>query len=305
MRGRAGLGPALNFRGEGIKMEPTKEFLPMEKREHIHVAVPTVGNSMTVNLQNFFQALNTINSNPFPYYMTYEVVNDKCPVEFARNELSKTVLRSPTVSRLWFIDADMVPPKNCWSLLGVDADLVCGQAYNFCHVTKDGEAERMKLCAFDYNPKRFSFEPITPDIGSTVIDVDACGAACLVVRRKVLEDPRMHLSSEYVGLDGNVGTIAYEPDFAPALFRTIYKPNGQRLRGEDLDFSWRAKKLGYSVKIDLRVRFGHHKTVDLDQVLSFTSRIISEVAKDEATIREIRSGQQEAGRAKESRMATQ
>ncbi len=283
-------------------MEQTDKIIPREDREHIHVAVPTVGNRMTVNMQNFFQAMHTINTNNFPYHMTYEMVNDKCPVEYARNELVKTVLRSPTVSRLWFVDADMVPPKNCWDLLRVDADLVCGQAYNFCHVTEDGQAERMKLCAFEYNKDEGSFVALVPEVGDRVLDVDACGAACLIVRRRVLEDPRTHLDGSYMSLKGEPANISDDPNFAPALFRTIYKPNGHRLRGEDLDFSWRAKKLGYSVKIDLGVRFGHHKNVDLDQILNLTSRVATEVANSDEAIRDIRA--QETRHAEKSRVAS-
>jgi hypothetical protein len=50
------------------------------------------------------------------------------------------------------------------------------------------------------------------------------------------------------------------------LFRTVSAPDGTVEVGEDVDFTWRARLLGYSVVLEGSIRCGHQKTVDLGQV---------------------------------------
>jgi hypothetical protein len=58
----------------------------------------------------------------------------------------------------------------------------------------------------------------------------------------------------------------------PVLFRTLHDPDGTVDVGEDVDFTWRARQLGYRLVLDATVRCGHHKVVDLGQVEAWATR---------------------------------
>jgi hypothetical protein len=217
----------------------------------------------------------------FPFVFTWDIVNDKRPVEYARNVLVQRALEYQTMSRLWFIDKDMGIPSNVFEMLQTDGDIVCGQAYNFCHMNDERPFPTMKLCAFEYDPRIYAFSSTSPVGKEKVRDVDACGAATMIVRRRVLEDPLMHLDPHYLGLDNRIHNLLYEmDDEPPSLFRCLYKPNGAVLRSEDVDFTWRAKQAGYSIKAHLGARFSHWKTVDMDQIVRMVERVVAEYAAD-------------------------
>lgn len=97
------------------------------------------------------------------------------------------------------------------------------------------------------------------------IPIIGAGAANLLIRRKVLQDPRMHLAPEYIDLAGRARSIREEGE-APAVFRMVHKPNGQVLLGEDIDFVHRAFELGYQCVYDPRSAMGHLKTTDLASI---------------------------------------
>jgi hypothetical protein len=141
----------------------------------------------------------------------------------------------------------------------------------------------MKLVAFNYNPKKLAFDSITPQQNKMIVDISGAGTGAMVIDRRVLEDPGMHLDPIYTGLDEKPASIHEEtddPSWAPAIFRTRYKANGQRLRGEDLDFTLRAWRLGYSMKCHLGVMFGHAKRIDLKDAIQLMSRVVDGVSGD-------------------------
>jgi hypothetical protein len=217
-----------------------------------------------------------------PWFFTWEVTNDKQPVEYARNLLIKTFLEQTNAQKLFFLDSDVIPPENAFDLLRVKADIVVGQTYVYEHM-KGQRDSRMKLVAFHYNHKKLAFDPIVPDGKNMIVDVSGAGTGAMVIDRRVLEDPYMHLDPHYVGLDEEVTSIHQEmdqPNWAPAIFRTRYKANGARLRGEDLDFTLRAWRRGYSLKCHLGVMFGHAKKIDLRDAVRLMSRVVDGVASD-------------------------
>jgi hypothetical protein len=64
------------------------------------------------------------------------------------------------------------------------------------------------------------------------------------------------------------GDVSVNPDdkdeeWAPNYFRFLHWPYGKRYRGEDVDFVFRAKCLGYTVGFASWVDVGHRKNVDL------------------------------------------
>jgi hypothetical protein len=95
-----------------------------------------------------------------------------------------------------------------------------------------------------------------------------------MIRRHVLEDPRMRCG-------------ASDPDGTPALFRMLQTDTGRITEWEDVDFTLRAHRLGYTVAVDLGSRCGHMKTVNLDAVAELVHRAeIAAGAKARAEVAE-------------------
>jgi hypothetical protein len=248
--------------GRPVEVAPTKR--------EIFIAVPTMSNRATIAIFQFLATVDRLSLlADFPYKFSWQVANGRRPVEYARNWLTGVFLTKTDAEAIWFLDEDMIPTESSLELLAVDADIVAGRAWAFDH-QNGSKAPGLKLCLFQYNQLGdYKFNPIIPKIDDSVVDVVAAGTATMLIRRKVIEDPRMRLPQSYIGLDGNPHDLTEETEdeaWAPPIFRTTYKPNGQILRGEDLDFCLRATECGFSVKAHVGAQFGHLKEVNLDDV---------------------------------------
>ena len=167
----------------------------------------------------------------------------------------------------------MLPTNSSAALLGVDADICCGLMYRFDHTNADNPNSEpgVSICAMrDAEDGRF--RPIIPMPGDPLVqDVDAMGTGSMLIRRRVIVAGRMWLDDKYRDLNGFQMRLEEQrkhPHWAPPIFRTRLKPNGQVLMGEDVDFCQRAKRLGYTCKTHLGVSFGHLKEVDLNEVVT-------------------------------------
>lgn len=185
------------------------------------------------------------------------------PVHYARNCLVAEFLRQKEMSHLWFIDHDMMPEVSALAILDVDGDIVSGR----CLAARTGDrGMELYVTAFtDRNPDTGVFTGVR-DNPAEPVPVVGAGAASLLVCRAVLEDPRMQLAPDYVDLVGRPRSLQDEEGAAPAIFRTLYKPNGQILLGEDLDFVFRASQLGYRCMYQPAARMGHLKVQDLNGI---------------------------------------
>jgi hypothetical protein len=174
-----------------------------------------------------------------------------------RNRCVMMFLAGPC-DRLWFVDADILPPPDVFELPKVDADIVT-LPYPFTGTMCPA------ICNYkDINDFSKGMMDIEPD-ESGVADVNGTGMGCTIIRRRVLEDPGMRYEMDYVSPDGRAFDLADEPGEAPPIFRYHMKPNGQVLQGEDFNFCIRAKRLGYSVKVRLKSQCDHLKQVALNQ----------------------------------------
>lgn len=192
-------------------------------------------------------------------------INQHSPVAFARNVLARRFVDDCTAERLLMLDADMLPTKSAYEMLKVDADIVSGRAF----VWDIAQGRRfLRPCLFRRSADGKGFVNGTPPkAGEAALwEADAAGTGCLMVKRKVLEDKRLWLDPKFEGPEGNERDANEENPEALPIFRTLWKPNGKPARGEDLDFTWRAKQLGYRIVAHWGAEFGHRKQVNLDEV---------------------------------------
>jgi hypothetical protein len=236
----------------------------------IMLGIPTLDFSIQTQLASFLLELCTGKVDPSTFRFEVCFVAGVAPVAFARNTLVGAFLQS-RADALWFIDADITPTPAVLRMLEIDADIVSGRA-PIVRPGDDGElvivhaafAERLASGGFTY-----------AGTGAQPLPIVACGAGCLLIRRAVLEDPRLRLSPHYVSPIDEPCTLEDDPVAAPAIFRTPTKPNGEPLIGEDMDFVYRAHRLGYQCAFDAAAACGHVKRVDLAGVEAMIRRAIA------------------------------
>jgi hypothetical protein len=101
-----------------------------------------------------------------------------------------------------------------------------------------------------------------------VIERDAAGTGMMIIARRVFEDPRMKYPREYMTFTGRATTLRdCDPD---GWFLNRHKPNGAYEATEDIDFCYRAKKLGYRLMVDYGVKSGHIKQVDVLDIAKYS-----------------------------------
>lgn len=232
---------------EGLD-EATKAFLA--KKTGVMIAIPNLGSQINTALTMWLigMAYRSLDGE-CPYFFKLHMPNDLVPVEHARNECVREFLRDPFYKKLFFIDADMIPPANAMMLLDYDAPMVSGMTYIWGGGAPDKHGfyipPKMKINAFDYQPLSDDFISKMPPNDNKAFTCDAAGAACFVISRELLEEMP-------------------EP-----WFRTKRDPYGAGLRGEDLDFCLRANGLGKRVIYVPSVQFGHLKLMDLSEVTKY------------------------------------
>jgi GT2 family glycosyltransferase len=165
-------------------------------------------------------------------------------VSRARNDVARTFLQLHGVPWLFMVDADMAFDEDALDRLmasahPTDRPIVGGLCYGISH---DGKPwPTLYRISGEGQVSRFESAPSTG-----LVEVDATGAACLLVHRRVFEA----IASEYPPpLSWFAETVAF----------------GQ-VWGEDITFCVRAKAAGFPIFVDCDVKVGHMKQVRVDDV---------------------------------------
>lgn len=222
----------------------------MKDKTGVMVAVPNLDGNVSIALAHWWHYLGFRTVDPeCKYFFKIHAPNGLYPHEWARNQCVREFLKDPLMKKLWFIDADMVPPAEALDLLDFDEPMVSGQTFIWMAETTDSDGfykhPIMKVNAFKYRRSQDDFISIVPPNDGKAFYCDSAGAACLVIKREVLEDMP-------------------EP-----WFRTVRDPYGRMLRSEDLDFTKRATDRRHRLLYVPKVQFGHLKEVDLKQVTRY------------------------------------
>ena len=224
--------------------------------EHILICTATMDKKVSSGINNFFSAAHAQNAGATRYKFSTATLENVQGYALMRNMASQKLLESPC-DRLWFIDNDVIPPANVMDLLETDGDIV-GASIPYAFSLS---AAFLKLK--DLNDLRTMEGHFLPS--DQTHDVTCVGTACTIIRRHVLEDPRMHGTRDFLYRDGRKGRLS--DDAPPPIFQFHRLPNGDINMGEDWDFCYRASKLGYRVRYDGRVLCDHAKTVGLLEVI--------------------------------------
>lgn len=156
------------------------------------------------------------------------IVAGVSPVALARNVIVENFLKTDA-THLWMIDADTIPPPDALeTLLAADVDIATGitpilrQGSRTSNIYEDTSGMPMELKDTEHKKKSF---PIA-----------GCGAACLLIRREVLE---------------KVG----KPWFAE-----VWGDDGTHM-SEDVFFCNRATEEGFTITCVPKVVCGHARSV--------------------------------------------
>ena len=247
--------PTAGPTGFTVGLEPRRPQRASPERPHIFVGVPSIDGKMTVELQRYLQALTyAAATGSAPFTVSTAEVTGVAPVEYARNVLCGMAIDAKA-DLVVMIDADMKPDATVSRLFNSDADIIVPRMYRFRHHGKNGIHQgppELTCCATIVEPNGERLD-LTPELDAQgVYKVDFCGTGFIVIKRAVLDDPKMRVGKS----EGSV----------PAIFRMTRNDVGRITTWEDVDFSKRATEQGYTVAVDFGARCGHNKTLDLDSI---------------------------------------
>ena len=150
--------------------------------------------------------------------------------------------------RLWFIDADIVPPVNALDVLMTHDRDVVGL---LCFMMKPNDSGMMVPLpiALKYNEDR-KYNIFWDGRGLT--EIDAFGGGCVMTKRKVFE---------------RIGGRCYE---------FHYYPDGTLKLVGDYDFCQKVQAAGFKIHVDFNNVCSHFKTIDLKEINNLMCQVAAE-----------------------------
>ena len=162
------------------------------------------------------------------------------PLDVARNRCVKEFLRT-NYDYLWWIDDDIVPPKNALDrLLMADKDIIGALCFSMRY--EKGEAFPYPVAL-----KRDASGGYAVHYGEDIEEVDAVGGACVMVKRRVYEAVKNPYEFHY--RDGELSLTC------------------------DFDVWQKAQKAGFKVYVDYNLMCSHIKEVDIMQLQNCLARV--------------------------------
>ena len=155
--------------------------------------------------------------------------------------------------RLWFIDADIIPPINAIDVLMQHDRDVCGL---LCFMMKpDDKGQMVPLpIALRYNQDR-KYQIYWDGDGLT--EIDAFGGGCVMTKRKVFE---------------RIGGRCYE---------FHYYPDGLLKLVGDYDFCQKVQAAGFKIYVDFNNQCSHFKTIDLKDINNLMCQVAAQKVSKE------------------------
>ena len=186
--------------------------------------------------------------------------------DYARNFAAGLRHKYPRAERVLWLDDDMGVDERLLYLLNYDgADIVTGM---YAAYGRDKSGVRPIFQAYpvmDPTKRPRFFGTYTPQPNDPpVIGLEGCGFGCVAVKRHVLDDPRMLLPRTFNDIDG---TELRDPaNSVEPMFRFVRHSYGKPAVGEDLDWCYRARQLGYTIHGLTGVVFDHWKLTSTEAI---------------------------------------
>jgi hypothetical protein len=230
--------------------------------KHLFIGIPSRDGRLSAALHRWISAFAVMGATgQVPFRVTEFIAEGYSPVHYARNVVTAAALKTDA-DRIVMIDDDMLPDGTCWKVLNSAADICVPRMFRFRHngdIAMSEEENRppeIATCATLVSGEGESEKrlDIVPEYGEDAeMQVHAAGTGFISINRAVLDDPRMHVGEA-------------DADGVPAIFQMISLPNGRITEWEDVDFTLRAHRLGYTVSAHFGAHCGHRKSINLDAV---------------------------------------
>lgn len=193
-------------------------------------------------------------------------------IHAGRNKVVQSFLDETTAEWLFMIDADMGFDRDIVDRLVASADPVeCPIVGGLAFAQKSDGKGDMYARRYRCTPTAYRMHETADEIGfvpwfdyprNQVVEVDATGAACVLIHRRALEAIRAEHGDHW-----------YHPIELPK------GPQGSTEFGEDLSFCIRAKACGFPILVDTAAKTTHDKggvffdeeTYDLQQAMKALS----------------------------------
>jgi len=208
---------------------------------------------------NLAEVLMFIDRNS-PYELHFEFPSDK-PGVHNRSKITQRFLESD-FDYLMMIDCTIIPPQNVLNLVTYDVPIICPLLYAYQNkgiiplllkeTSKEDNPEEdflskamglTKTSQKGTNSKyKVMGEPEGDKIDEGLVEVDAIGTGCILIKRQVLQDLK------------------------PAFWDIFDEETGERILGQDLNFCKRAKELGYKTYVHMEYRASHIKPMDMKNI---------------------------------------
>lgn len=193
---------------------------------HITIGMPLYNNMPIETFISFLKLIENIEKK-----INYNFINTRnYPVHHSRDFIVEQFLKKES-DYLLFLDSDMVFPSDMVSeLLLIDADISSGVSFK-------------KVYPYEptiYKKSEDRYQSINNYEEGKVIEVDATGMACCLIKRKVFER------------------------IQPPWFE--FEKLKDRYLGEDLTFCRKAKEVGFNIKVNTKIIVPHIGGVIDDKV---------------------------------------
>jgi hypothetical protein len=236
----------------------------MDKKKVV-LAIPIANHSLSYGVATLIAKCFSKGGDPnYPYSFGLLFVQGLRPIESARNMLAGKFLKDKDADILWFIDHDTMPTNNSLELLEAmetkNADIMVGPVPFLTGDPNGGPPVNYNVYLSDGEP--YSFRPSLIPVHGEVVNIDGAGTACMLIKREVLENSKLHVGDKEE-LDG---------DSVP-IFKVQRTSCGTNKVGVDLDFSYRAMEAGYHMYAHGGVLWGHLKTDDVTRTIAISSEL--------------------------------
>ncbi len=199
----------------------------MPQQKSIYIAVLNQGNIRT----ELVTVLNELSHQQDRYKLFITYPSHK-PISYNRNKIVQDFLTTEC-DFLMMVDSDIIPPSNILNLADFNEDIVAPLMFAYQEKTV------IPLILKQETDGLWGVQNFKGNEG--LIEVDATGTGCIIIKREVLEKIKWP-------------------------FRNEYDADGIKKYGLDLMFCQRAKKEGFKVYCHLDYPCSHWITMDLKDV---------------------------------------